>query len=168
MRKIRRLSGRSPRRPEYEESSPQDGGAALQDRPPADRAGDEPWAARFHPPPWILREENYWPELWRRLEEARAGASLPSARRHPLLKWAAAGVTAAAFLVLWICQIVTPVRSPLSEFLLNRNGAPSADAPRIRVLSAEIQGEAARSSVFQTPDASFVWIYKAPPEGNLK
>jgi len=116
------------------------------------------WAGLVRPPDWISREASLWPEVERRMRQPvrsefstrTAPSVLPMAR----LAVAAGGILAAVVLavLLW-----TPVRrGPFSA------ADAAVQAPRVEVLSAEVEGRPARTSVYQTKGASFIWFYPAP------
>lgn len=115
------------------------------------------WAGRVRPPDWVSREASLWPEV-ERLMAGRAAAETappPVLRQRPWLKLAVAtgGTVAVAVLALLLGR-----RLPEPDI-----AAPLlVQAPRIEILSAEIEGLPARASLFQTERASFIWFSRTP------
>lgn len=129
--------------------------------------GDD-WAACVHPPAWVREEGSMWPDIQRRMRENVAEASArdkavpaaPARRRFPTrLVPAAAGLAAAAVLgiIVWRAGHRTP-----------GGAAPGAGSPRVEVLSAEVEGKEARTSIFQTENASYIWFSRTQDGGGRK
>lgn len=114
--------------------------------------GEEDWAALVRPPDWISREAGYWPAIQERMRgESRRGSGLAAPRPNGRLAVAAGGLLAAAVLALLFAIRWVPGTAP--------TGMP--DASRVEVLSAEVDGRPARSSIYQMKSASFIWFYPA-------
>lgn len=117
------------------------------------RAEESGWRESLRPPDWISRETSLWPEVERSMAARVAGGSLrtPPPRRRPFaeLSIAAGGMLAMAVLALLLG------RRPATTDAVN---AIVPRAPRIEVLSAEIEGRPARATLFQTERASFIWF----------
>jgi len=113
------------------------------------------WAALLKPPDWISHEAGFWPEVERLMAERPSGDSAPrqAPLRRPLAGLAAAvgGVLAVAALVLLLGK-----RPPAAVV------AAVGSAPRVEVLSAEVEGRPARASIYQTKRASFIWFSRTP------
>jgi hypothetical protein len=117
----------------------------------------EGWVELVRSPDWIFRETGYWPEIERRMREKPDGgvASKASAPVRPLAGFAAAAGGVLALAVLAVLFVGRPVPGP------DTSAAGRIEAPRVEVLSAEIGGRLARSSVYQMKSASFIWFYPA-------
>jgi hypothetical protein len=119
--------------------------------------GEEDWAAPVRPPDWISREAGYWPAIQERMRsESRMGSGLRAARpagRPAGLAVAAGGLLAAAILAALF------VIRPVLDTAWSPAGMP--DTSRVEVLSAEVAGRPARSSIYQMKSASFIWFYPA-------
>lgn len=105
------------------------------------------------PPDWISREASLWPRIEHMMAERAATAPAPPRvlPRRPFaeLAVAAGGVLAVAALALLLG------RGAPDGYLTT---AAAVRAPRIEVLSAEIEGRPARATLYQTERASFVWL----------
>ena len=105
------------------------------------------------PPDWISREASLWPEIERMMAERAATAPAPPLvlprRPRASLAVAAGGVLAVAALAMLLGRRVPDAY---------RIPAAVAQAPRVEVLSAEIDGRTARATLYQTERASFIWF----------
>lgn len=115
----------------------------------------EDWAALVRSPDWIIREAGYWPEIERRMRATPTGGTAPQALApvRPLAGFAAAAGGVLALAVLAVLFVGPPAPGP------DPAAAGRLGAPRVEVLSAEIEGRLARSSVYQMESASFIWFY---------
>jgi hypothetical protein len=131
---------------------------------PAAGPETEGLAEAVRPPDWIRAEGSLWPGIRKRMLESPAAGRVegrvppaaPARRRSAArLVPAAAGLTAVAVLVVlaWRAGRRVPVVTA------------GAEAPRVEVLSAEAGGRKARATIFQTPNASFIWFSQKPDEG---
>ena len=121
--------------------------------PEAGRTQD--WAALVRSPDWIIREAGYWPEIERRMRMTPTDGIAPQAVApvRPLARFAAAAGGVLALVVLAVLFVRGPAAGP------DPSAAGRLEAPRVEVLSAEIEGRLARSSVYQMESASFIWFY---------
>lgn len=113
------------------------------------------WAGRVRPPDWVSREASLWPEVERMMAGRAADAPrpVPHERPWPKLAVATGGVLAVAALALLLGRRL-PEPDIAVPFLVQ--------APRIEILSAEIEGLPARASLYQTERASFIWFSRTP------
>jgi hypothetical protein len=113
------------------------------------------WDALVRPPGWISQEAGYWPDIRARMQagpgEARPRPAAAGVRPRSGLAVAAGGVLALAVLAVLVGRRPSPGRPPATA------GLPGA--PRIEILSAEVRGLPARTSVYQMKSASFIWFY---------
>jgi len=118
----------------------------------------EGWAELVRSPDWVFREAGYWPEIERRMRAEPARDAVPAALApvRPSAGFAAAAGGVLAVAVLAVLFIGRPGPGP------DPSAAGRLEAPRVEVLSAEIGGRLARSSVYQMKSASFIWFYPAP------
>jgi hypothetical protein len=127
--------------------------------PRGGRAGaeDAGWAGLVRPPDWVSREASLWPEVERLMDErARtAPGPAPAPLRRPLAELAAA---AGGILAIAVLALLLGKRHPTEAV----DASAVAGAPRVEVLSAEVEGRPARLSVYQTKRASFIWFFPTP------
>jgi len=118
----------------------------------------EGWGSLIRPPDWISREPSFWPAIQRRMRETVWGGSAPGPveAERPFARLAAAAGGILAVAVLAVLLWLRPPGGHVSP------SAPALEAPRIEVLSAEVQGRPTRASVYQTKTASFIWFYPTP------
>lgn len=115
------------------------------------------WAGLVRPPDWTSREASLWPEVERLMAGQAVAAPAPPAvplrRPWPRLAVATGGILAVAALALL-----------LDRSLPDRDAAAGlvVQAPRIEILSAEIEGRPARPTLYQTERASFIWFSRTP------
>jgi hypothetical protein len=124
-------------------------------------AGEDRWGAAFRPPDWIRRTDSLWPEIRKRMEEKSPAASAPAGpkpRNRHLFRWAvaSAGMIGLAVLIGLLGERRRPNSPEADSF---------PESSRITVISAEIRGQEAKSSIFQTKSASFIWIYRTSDNG---
>jgi hypothetical protein len=124
-------------------------------RADAEEAG---WAGLVRPPDWISREASLWPEVERRLRESDRGRTVPgpAAAMRPSLKLA---VAAGGVLAVAVLAVLLGKHPPSGT---GAGVAAALQAPRVEVLSAEVEGRPARSSVYQTKAGSFIWFSPMP------
>lgn len=117
----------------------------------------------FFKPDWLEETSSVWPAVRRRIvseenefEKIRS-KSFPSSLRLPRWAFAAAGATlfvlgTIGFFLLrhHDLKILGP------ESLLPKN--PAVSIPRVQVISVELAGKRAKTYIFQTPTATFIWI----------
>jgi hypothetical protein len=119
-------------------------------------------------PPWLETTPSLWPPV-RRLINAREDAlekirpkSHPLRIRVPRWAVAAAGVLLSLAALAYFMWLKHPAGSTALE--ASKEEERSAVIPRVLVKSVELKGKPAKSYIFQTPKASFVWI--APSKGS--
>jgi hypothetical protein len=105
------------------------------------------------PPDWISREASLWPRIEQMMAE-RAAAEPAPPRVLPRRPFAELAVAAGGVLAVAALALLLGRRAP-DAYLAE---ADAARTPRIEVLSAEIEGRAARATLYQTERASFVWL----------
>lgn len=118
----------------------------------------EGWAGLVQPPAWISREPGHWPQIERRMREQ---ARVESARRSAPVRRPSAELAVAAGGVLAIAVLAVLLGKHPPRGTGTRDAA-ALRAPRVEILAAEIGGRPARSSVYQTKGASFIWFSPMP------
>jgi hypothetical protein len=123
-------------------------------------------------PDWIARGPGLWPRVLAGIE-AKDAASLPSppaqmrAKLRPAASrrkwlWAPASTLAVSLAIMagvWLVVVRNGRReAPKGESPTGRLNLPAAAAPRVQVFSAEVGGKRAKTYIYQTPKALFIWI----------
>jgi hypothetical protein len=129
-------------------------------------AVEKDWAGAFHPPDWVRQTGTLWTGIRNRMDAPAPSAE--SARRlerrnRPPVRWAVAGAgmigVAILALVLWLNR---------GSFVALAPETAVREGSRVTVLSAEVLGREAKSTVFQTKSASFIWFYGTPADGGQR
>jgi hypothetical protein len=111
----------------------------------------------FRPPEWISREASLWPEV----ERMMAGRGVPEPARPPVPRrrpFAELAVASGGVLAVTVLTLLLGRHPPGTDDIT----AIVARAPRIEILSAEIEGRPARATLYQTERASFIWFSETP------
>lgn len=113
-------------------------------------------------PAWIEKAPSLWPRVSRLIEMGEKSPHPPSESRSVWFRaphWAVAVIGAAAILIgaLGYFIFVTPPDKTV-ELEASRHGVQMEAAPRVLVISVALKGKPAKSFIYQTPKASFIWI----------
>lgn len=114
---------------------------------------------------WIDEEASLWPSIRQRLESREDRPPLIRPRRpktivfHKKRAWVAA---TAALLIIGFGLLVWIGHREKSVLAA---GSRSEESHRIKVVSALFKGRKAKTFIYQTPSASFIWIAPAKNTG---
>lgn len=117
----------------------------------------------FFKPDWLQETSSVWPPLRGRIlsGEGEPGNIRPTILpvRFRLPRWAFAAVIAAFFVLGTLGLLLLRTRGPK---VLGPESSlpikPAVGAPRVQVISVELQGKPAKTYIYQTPTATFIWI----------
>jgi len=113
-------------------------------------------------PAWIEKTPSLWIQVRRLIEMGeKSPVRRPESRsllfRAP--RWALAAIGASAILVGALSYFLFVGRPDKKAGLeASRREAPTEASPRVLVISVELKGKPAKSFIYQTPKASFIWI----------
>ncbi len=130
---------------------------------------NDPRISDFLNPGWIRENADLWPGIRSRLlSDETKPRETGHAERHSLSlvrKWGwpifVTGLAASCVLVLIGLRFFEKTPSPPAVFLMAH---PADIEARVQVLDTEFEGKRAKSYIYQTPTASFIWI--APSKKN--
>ncbi len=121
-------------------------------------------ARRLFRPAWIMDSPSLWPAIQRAMAEPdgerRAPVSGVFGPAQRVWRWAAAAIAiAAASVGLAVFGLRSRIDrpNPATPSVLTT----AAAGPRVEILSSVLEGSPAKAYVFQTKEASFVWLAPA-------
>jgi len=113
-------------------------------------------------PSWIEKSSSLWPQV-RHLIEMGEKSPAPRPKSRSLLfrapRWALGAIGAAAILIAALGYFVF-VANPHKTVKLeaSKSDVRMEASPRVLVISVALKGKPAKSFIYQTPKASFIWI----------